>query len=186
MTLVRSVLKHDDLVLRDLDEEDCALLNELDCLDSNRGILRPDIPPARMGEFLDALRRQIWAEPMTCERKGEPVGILLNIGTDVGSLNTRLAVLLREPVRDRLALALYTRHLFWSYPLRRVFAEVPNYADDYCSMFQWGGFDTEGELTDHLMVAGKYYSMKVFGLLRPNFEDWTRREYPRLSLGSGR
>lgn len=182
MTLVHSVLEHDGLALRELTEDDAELVSAWMGHERTAGMFNTTMRRDELPSFLAVLRERLWSRPMAALRDGRPVGALLNPLVEVNSLNSLLVVLLEDPVRDRLALPLYVRHLFWSSPLHRVFAEVPAFAEQFRGVFAWAGFEEEGVLTDHLRVAGRFHPVCVYGLLRPDFDRWAARELPLLSL----
>lgn len=182
MTLVPSVLEHDGLALRDLGADEAELVLELAGREVNLGIFEAEMPASSVPGFLASQADRLWGRPMACLRAGRPVGVLLNPLTNANSLNTLVAVLLEDPERDRLALPLYVRHLFWSFPVHRVYAEVPGFAAAHRSIFSWAGFEHEGTLPEHLQAAGGLHDLCLYGQLRQDFDSWAARELPPLSL----
>jgi hypothetical protein len=149
----------------------------------NAGLLGMSLNGLPLAEaFLAQAGMELWFTPMTCVYDGQEQGLLLNVQTDIGSLNTRVIALLRDPLAHRTALALYARHLLWSYPLHRLYVELPATSCSWQEAFRRTGFIEEGRLVEHAMIAGQGLDVLVFGMLRRDFERWAVREGGTLTI----
>jgi len=181
--LTPSVLEVDGVQLRQA-EPDPKLLLELSRTAENAGMLGASLNGLAVAQaFLEGAAMELWSTPMTCWAGGQPQGLLFNVQTDVGSLNTRIVALLRDPLAHRQALALYARHLLWSYPLHRLYAEVPVTSSRWRDAFGATGFIEEGRLIEHTLLAGERHDVIVFGMLRRDFERWSAAEGGTLAIG---
>lgn len=185
MALTSSVLSRDGLALVP-EVPDPNVLVELARLSCNQGLLGTPLGEKDVAErFLEGLGMELWATPMLVCRSNRAVeGFLFNARTDVGSLNTCLVGLLRDPVANTGALQLYVRHLFWSYPLHRVHAEIPAFAEAWLAALELTGFRREGRFVEHVSLGGRRHDAAALGLLRRDFDAWARAEAPDLELGA--
>ena len=182
MSLVRAVLERDGVVLRDLVEDDAELLASYLETDWGAVIFPGTVARPAVADFLRGQRTTVWSRPMVCLRDDRPTGVLLNHLSAVHSLNTMSVALLEAPRRDRVAIALQVRHLFWACPLHRVWAELPAGSTELGEAFSWAGFTHEGTMPGHRQSAGSFHDVAVHGLLRRDFDAWVARELPDLAL----
>jgi RimJ/RimL family protein N-acetyltransferase len=57
--------------------------------------------------------------------------------------------------------ALFTRHLFRIFPLRKLYLEIPGFNWDQLSSGEGNYFQTEGVLRDHVYYAGRYWDQHI-------------------------
>ena len=134
--------------------------------------------------FLQELEKQPWAMLMLVESGGQPVGVIANGLTSLVSLNTYVLAMFKDPRTATIPLALYTRHMFWTFPLNRMYVQFPviDETQPYADLYRAAGFEQEGVMKKHQAVGGRRYDVAVFGLLRQDFDDhWAARDQ-RLKL----
>jgi hypothetical protein len=145
-----------------------------------------DLPNTTEGclAFLRQLESQPWTQPMLSLREGEPVGVLSTGLTNLASLTTFLLAMFVDPTAATLPLALYVRHMFWQYPLQRVYAQFPlvDGIEAYADLYRSAGFQDEGVMRKHQVIGGRRYDVIVFGLLREDFDRWCAEHDQRLGL----
>jgi hypothetical protein len=135
--------------------------------------------------FIAAARSGPWASPMMLLENGAPTGAAIVGAADLHHRNGRLIVLARQPREAALHLGLYIRHVFWSYPLHRLYALLPGQvpgAPGYAALLHACGFIDEGRLVRHQRVGTRMLDLDVYGLLRPDFDAWCRDHRPDWSL----
>ena len=145
-----------------------------------------DLPQDPQGAlaFLQELEKQAWALLMVATQAGKTIGVTANGLTNLGSLNTYVLAMFTDPASATVPLALYTRQMFYSFPLQRMYVQFPlvegttAYADLYRSV----GFQQEGIMKKHQAIGGKRQDVVVFGLLRDDFDAWWAAHDPQLSL----
>jgi hypothetical protein len=122
--------------------------------------------------------------PMLCLRGSKPVGAAATDRRNHRSLNLRLICFFAEPARAAVPLAAYVRHLFWSLPLHRVYAQLPMVggATAYVRLLKNAGFQEEGVVRGYAMVGGRPRDLAVLGVLREEFETWCSENEKRLAL----
>jgi hypothetical protein len=121
---------------------------------------------------------------MLCLRGSEPIGAAATNRRNHRSMNLRLLCFFAEPARSALPLAAYVRHLFWSLPLHRVYAQLPIVvgATAYVRMLKSAGFQEEGVVRGYAVAGGRPRDLALLGLLREEFETWCRENENRLAL----
>lgn len=146
-----------------------------------------DIPadPAVIAQLLTELAKQPWSLPLAIARGDELAGFATTALPSLQALNASVAALFVDPSTGRLPLAMYLRHLFWSFPLRRVHTQLPDMdlTREYIELLTSVGFEVEGRLRAHATVGGQTFDVVALGLLRTDFEAWCAAHEPRLSLG---
>jgi hypothetical protein len=169
--------------IRVLDADDRELLRELHGHGDNAiiaGGVEADRP-----EFVAAIRAERWSTPMVLLDGGEAVAAAMIVAADTQHRHGRVLVLTRDPGRTQAPLALYLRHAFWSHPLNRLYTALPNRvaeAHGYAELFNATGFVSEGRLVGHLRVRMRLVDVDLFGLLRSEFDAWSRARQPTLVL----
>jgi hypothetical protein len=68
-------------------------------------------------------------------------------------------------------MVVFLSYLFESWPLRKVYAEVPGYALDQFASGVDRYFDEEGRLTEHDFFKGQYWDLHVLAITRSRWED---------------
>jgi hypothetical protein len=108
----------------------------------------------------------------------------LNVGQPK-NLNAYLVAVFEEPASADRLLALYIRQVFWAYPLRRLYSQLPQSVEvkPYIDLLLRTGFQGEGILAGHI-EAGNAKAMDAIalGMLREEFDSWCAINEPRLSL----
>lgn len=178
----RPVLSSGADAVRLLSAADRDLVSSLYVLGANPLVVEP--LAVQSGTFLDWLHNQLWSLPMALTRAGEPVGVAFTLGANVQNLNARLVVLATDPGLCSRLLPLYVRHVFWSFPVHRLYAQFPSdpAVAGYAELFRASGFAAEGVLKEHQGMAGRYHDVLLFGLVRPDFERWCADHEPALAL----
>jgi len=178
----RPVLSSGRDAIRLLSAVDRELVSSLYVVGANPLVVEP--LAVTSGTFLDWLHNQLWSLPMALTRAGEPIGVAFTIGANVQNLNARLVVLARDPGLCTKLLPMYVRHVFWSFPVHRLYVQSPSDPSvaAYVELFRASGFLAEGCLKEHQGMAGRYHDVLVFGLLRPDFERWCAEHEPALDL----
>jgi hypothetical protein len=174
----------DGLSLRRLTTADATLALEIALAGDHPHLF--DIPTSLDGcrALIERTRAQPWGLPMLCLRDGRPVGWVITGLSNVRALNAFLLAVFLEPSEATLALALCVRHLFWNFPLHRLYTQFPLIpaATSYRRLYTRAGFQEEGVMLQHAVVAGQSSDVVVFGLLRGEFDAWAAANEPRLSL----
>jgi hypothetical protein len=168
--------------IRLLGRDDRGLLGDLYAHGPNTLLVEPlAIPDDRFFDWLYAL---LWSLPMVLECDGRPVGVAFTIDPNVQSLNSRLVTLCVDPEACAPVVALYVRHLFWSFPLHRLYAYRPDLADlaAYGGLLRACGFIQEGLLRQHRASGGTGTDVFLYGLVRPEFDAWCDGHRPEWSL----
>jgi RimJ/RimL family protein N-acetyltransferase len=139
---------------------------------------------AELGAFIEGLGKKAWSMPMICSRDGEPVGLCLMSMAQLKNLNAYLVALFAEPASSTVSLALYMRHAFWSYPLHRLYTQLPvtPALRPHAELFARAGFMREGVLVKHVAAPDGPIDAESFGLVRGEFDEWCTRHRPELSL----
>jgi hypothetical protein len=103
---------------------------------------------------------------------------------NIRALNASVTALFVDPETATTPLAMYLRHLFWTFPLHRVHTQIPDLdlTREYIELLQRVGFAVEGRLVEHARIAGQTFDVVALGLLRSDFEVWCDQHEPRLSL----
>ena len=175
-----SISAADGAEIRPLASPDLPLMKALYLLGGNAAVAGSiDL---RGEDGLAAMRAEQWATPMALLQDDVMVGGAVIAAADSQHLNGRLVVLAREPRQSLVPVALYIRHVFWSYPLHRLYALLPRSAASHAQLLQACGFVSEGRLLAHLRVGGRRLDLDVFGLLRPEFDAWCRANHPGWAL----
>jgi hypothetical protein len=145
-----------------------------------------DIPTSLDGcrALIESARARPWGLPMLCLRDGRPAGWVVTGLDNLRALNAFVLAVFLEPSEASLALALCVRHLFWNFPLHRLYTQFPLIpaAASYRQLYARAGFKEEGVMLQHAVVAGQTADVVVFGVLRDEFDEWAIANEPRLSL----
>ena len=167
--------------------DDVNTLIDLQGIDDNRLLL--DLPQTPQGweAMIRSLAAQAWSLPMLLLGVGQPIGVAAIGLTNLRSRNSYLLSLFATPAQSRVPLALYIRHLFWNFPLTRLYVHIPAVSElePYLDLHQGVGFRLEGSLRQHTLIGGVRHDVTVLGLLREEFESWCQLHEKRLSLAQG-
>lgn len=134
--------------------------------------------------FVKRVEAEPWSMPMVVRHRGQAVSAFTLTLASPKNANAFLLALMRAPADDAISLALYVRHAFWTYPLHRLYVQLPDtaalglYRDAYVA----SGFLSEGVLAAHVVDGGELRDAIVLGLLRRDFDSWCREREPRLAL----
>lgn len=187
MRVRNAVVQRGDAAIRVLTQSDAPLVLELLLAARNRALFEGLVEhPGLIEGFLSALDQDPWALPMIGTLRSTPIAALFNVRTDFQNLNTRLVPVLTDFVGSVGVLALYVRHLFWTLPLQRIYAQFLVDLSEYDDVLRATSFKKEGVLVEHQIYAGKRCDVAAFGLLRTDFESWCAEHDPELSLSSVR
>ena len=149
----------------------------------NRFLFDVGDDPDQIANMLSELRKAPWSLTMAIVRDEQCLGMATSGLANLRSLHASVLALFVDPSDAASALALYVRHLFWNFPLRRLHAQVPlmDLTEDYVDLYSRVGFRDEGRLSAHAVIAGKAFDVATLGLLRTDFEDWCDQHEPRLA-----
>ncbi|MDQ6712362.1 MAG: GNAT family N-acetyltransferase [Candidatus Dormibacteraeota bacterium] len=179
-----SLLELDGFSLHRMATADLPFVLDLYQIGPNR--LLVDLPAAQEEAivFLQQLEKQPWSMLMVAQQGGKRIGALATGLTNLVSLNTYLLAMFLEPAAAMMPLALFTRHLFWTYPLERLYVQFPllDETEAYGQLYEQAGFQREGVMKKHQSIAARRYDVAVYGLLREDFDRWCTARDPRLAL----
>jgi RimJ/RimL family protein N-acetyltransferase len=132
----------------------------------------------------EALNRPGLRHAMLCTRGSRVVGAAATRNRNQQSQNLQLIGLFVRPAGVGAALAMYVRHLFWTMPLHRVYAQFPAVAGAAGRerLLRGAGFAYEGRLAGHALIGGRPRDLLCYGLLRRDFDRWCLENEPRLAL----
>lgn len=181
-----AIVELDGWSLEPLTEDDAPLVVELMGIRGHRYLLDLAADESSMRLIIAELARQTWAMPMAAIRDDACAGFMTTAFPNLRSLNVGVGGLFVDPALAVLPFAMYVRHLFWSYPLHRLHAQIPDMdlTREYHDLFAAVGFTDEGRLVQHSIAGGQMFDMVQFGILRPDFEAWTAAHEPRLALAT--
>ncbi len=181
---VPAITQLDGISLQPLEPAHAPIVASLLSMRGHRFIL--DIPSdeATLTQLLAELGRQTWTLPLAAVVGGECLGVVTTALANVKSLHASITALFVDPTTATTALAMGIRHLFWTFPLHRVHAQIPDMdlTREYVDLLTSVGFVDEGRLQDHLVLAGRSFDVVTLGLLRTDFEAWCSDNEPRLSF----
>lgn len=179
-----SMLTHQDIELRQLAPQDGQLLIDLDKAGCNIGLIGLPESLQECHVMFQSLESQMWSTPMTALSAGTPFGAFWTALPNVSNLNALVVTLFEDLDRGGVALALYIRHLFWSFPLHRLYTHVGalDRGSGYSAIYEGIGFKREGILKEHALLAGRRQDIVVYGLLREEFDRCMLAFDPALSL----
>jgi hypothetical protein len=183
-TPTRPLLELDGFSLRRLAAPDIPFVLDLHRQGGNR--LLVDLPQDGQAAmtFLQELEKQPWQMMMVASSEGKPVGVHANGLTNLVSLNTYVLAMYSDASRATIPLALYTRQIFWAFPLQRMYVQFPllEETESYRDLYRSAGFREEGIMKKHQAIAGRRHDVAVYGLLREDFDQWWATHDPRLAL----
>jgi hypothetical protein len=181
---VPAVVDHEGISLQRLEPQHAAVVAALLGTRGNQFILDIPADEAMIGQALADLPKQPWTLPLAAVRDGECLGVVTTALPNVKSLHANLTALFADPEAARLPLAMCVRHLFWNFPLHRLYAQIPDMdlTREYIDLLTSVGFEVEGRLMAHAVVGGRPFDMVALGLLRTDFERWCVEHEPVLAL----
>lgn len=184
VTPAPAILELDDCSLARLEPDDAPLAVELLAQRGNRYVHDLPSDEAALRTAIAELPRQTYALPLAILRGKDVVGMASTVLGNPRTLNASLLAMFVDPPGSTSHLALYLRHVFWNFPLHRLYLHVPDMdlTREYIDLYMSVGFCDEGRLTQHEMIGGQPFDMAVLGLLRPDFQAWCTAHEPRLSL----
>jgi RimJ/RimL family protein N-acetyltransferase len=140
--------------------------------------------PEEIGGFVQGLATRPWSLPMLCCHDDEPVGLCLMSVAQLKNLNAYLVAVFEQPASAAGALALYVRHAFWSYPLHRLYTQLPSNqaVRAHAELYSRVGFSPEGVLVKHIATDFGPADAMVLGILRDEFDAWCAANQPELCL----
>lgn len=179
-----AVLELDGISIRPLDAANAGVVVSLLGMRGHNLIVDLPRDPAAIAQMFGALAGQPWTLPLAAVRDNECIGVCTSALADVKAMHTSFTTMFVEPAEATLALAMCVRHLFWSFPVRRFHAQIPDtdLTREYVGLLESVGFVDEGRLRQHAIVGSQPFDVVSLGLLRADFEQWCEREEPRLAL----
>ena len=180
-----AVVDHEGISLQRLEPQHAPVVAALLGMRGNQFILDVPADEALIAQALTDLPKQPWTLPLAAVRDGECLGVVTTALPNVKSLHANVTALFADPETARLPLAMCVRHLFWNFPLHRLYVQIPDMdlTREYVDLFTSVGFEVEGRLVDHALVGGRPFDMVALGLLRADFERWCGEHEPVLVLG---
>jgi hypothetical protein len=177
-----AIVELDGWSIEPFEDDDAPLLVELLGQRGHRYVLDVPIDDAVLRTILGELRRQPWTMPVAFVRDDACAGFGTTALANVRSLNASIGALFVDPDASAIPLAMYVRHLFWTFPLHRLYTQIPDMdlTREYVELLRSVGFAEEGRLTSHAMIGGQTFDMVALGLLRADFERWIDEHEPRL------
>jgi hypothetical protein len=160
---------------------DAPVLESLAARGANRALFAL---PGSTETFAARIGRPGFRLAMLCMSGSRPFGVAATANRNTRSENAQLLCFFAQPVRAVLPLAAYVRHVFWLTPMHRLYVQLPLVAGAaaYAKLLTAAGFQQEGVLRDYAVIGEKMFDVAGFGLLRPEFEDWCRKNESRLKL----
>jgi RimJ/RimL family protein N-acetyltransferase len=171
--------------------EDHVFLYNLAISDENafRWVLRGAIPP--FDQFIEQLNREYQTKFTVWGREsGERIGHAIAYNIDLRNGHCSVGVVMAPGALGeglgRETLGVLIQHLFTILPLRKVYAEVPDFTFTGVEADVLGAevndiFTIEGRLSTHLYIDGAYHDMLLVGLDRSRWDSleaflgiWTR------------
>jgi hypothetical protein len=182
--VVPSVMTLDGFELAPLEPHHAPQILQLLAQRGNRFILELNDNEDEVAALVAELMRTPWALPLAVLRGEHCVGIATTALPNVKSLNSSLLALFTQPSGSTIPFALFLRHVFWNFPVRRLYSHIPAFdlTQEYLDLYRSVGFVEEGRLYQHATVAGHSVDVAAFGLLRSDFESWCEVHEPRLGL----
>lgn len=176
-----ALLEIDGFLWRSAVPSDAAALEVLAARAKNRILFSL---PESEAAFEAAVGRPGFRLPMLCLRDSKAVGAAATGQRNNHSQNLRLTCFFADPSQAATPLATYVRHLFWMLPLHRVYCQFPMVAggSEYVNLLKASGFQEEGMIRGHAVIADKPCDVAVLGVLRDEFELWCRENEKRLAL----
>jgi hypothetical protein len=181
------VYELDGWSLEPLDSRDGMLIAELLVQRGHRYLLDFPPDPDLIGGAVDLLAKEPWTLLLGTIRDDVCAGVATTFATNVKNGCANLVALFVDPANAALPLALYMRHLFWSFPINRLYAHIPDMdmTREYIDLYQAAGFVDEGRLVKHAVIGGHEFDVVTLGLLRSDLAEWCRANEPRLALDDG-
>jgi hypothetical protein len=145
-----------------------------------------ELPPSEAA-FRGLIRRVTshpWGMPMVGRDGDEAVALFMLALPSAKNLHASVVSIALQPASRVTMLALYLRHAFWSFPLHRIFTELPvaSATAAHEALYANAGFVREGFFKAHYLSGGTPTDVSILGLLRPDFDAWCAAHEPRLSL----
>ena len=177
------LLELDDFSIRPLGLEDFPLVTSLLHSVPPEVFELPATDPM-FRAFVGELFTKPWSLPFACFHSSEPVGLCFMNAGQLKNLNAYLVALFSRPAEAALPLALYIRHAFWTFPLHRLYAQLPALPAVVPSIDALiaVGFKREGILVAHIGTPDEPTDAIAVGLLREEFDGWCEQNDPRLVL----
>ena len=150
----------------------------------NRHLIELGSDPDQIAQLLARLKAGTWSLPIAVLSGDLCIGMATTALADTKGMHVSLLSMFVDPPAASRALALYLRHVFWTFPVRRIHVQVPDLdlVREYVALYESVGFVNEGRLVNHLIVAGQSFDVITLGLLRADFESWAQAQEPDLGL----
>lgn len=177
------MIELDGFSLRPLTGDDYALIQPL--LEATpREIFELPMSEAAFRGFLLQVERRPWSMPMISTMDGRPKAAFILSPASPKNSHAYLLALMAHAEQCVLPLGLYVRQAFWSYPLHRLYVQLPvtPASRPHSDAFMAAGFVSEGVLAGHILAGSHAQDASVLGLLRQDFDAWCAAHEPRLSM----
>lgn len=186
--VVPAVVELDGWALEPLVADDAPLVAQLLQQRGHQYMLEMAPDEMFIRSAIAELAAQPLALPLMILRDQYCGGVATTALANVRTLSASLIALFVDPPGATLPLAMYVRQLFWTFPLRRLYAQVPamDLTREYVDLLGSVGFVDEGRLVSHAEIGGQAFDVVTLGLLRQDFEDWCAVHQPRLALEAPR
>jgi len=179
-----AIVELDGWRLEPFTPNEAPLLSQLLQQRGHRYLLEVPTDEATIKLLLSEVGKHAWAMSGALIRDDELVGFGATALPNLRALHASVTALFVDPASARTPLALYLRHLFWSFPLHRLHTQIPDLdlTREYVDLLTSVGFRVEGRLVDHAHIGGQSFDVIALGLLRSDFEAWCDADEPRLGL----
>lgn len=173
-----------DVRLRRPRIDDVASLIALRALPQNRHLLQVDESEPAWVAMLQEISARPWGLPMLADRAGSVCALLTTALPDVRASRVYMLAVFDDLADARVATRLYLRHTFWSFPVLRLYAQVPelDVTEPHVELLTSLGFLREGTYPRHGIVDGQPCDIGIFGLLREDFEALAAQDHAELRL----
>ena len=116
-------------------------------------------PPA--DRFAADLWHQVLVQFVVRLPDGEPIGHVVAYGADMGQRYAYAGAVFRSDFTGSglgaQAFTMFVRYLFHTFPMRKLYVEVPGFNWEQISSGEDRHFETEGVMRDHEFYAGRYW-----------------------------
>lgn len=125
-------------------------------------------------EFTDSLGIDVLTHFVVVDPVNEPIGYVVCYGANQRNGFAFVGVIVDESKLGEgvggEAGALFITHLFDTYPLRKLYIEIPDFSVASIEHRMNGMFEREGIWRDHFFAKGQYWDMHIFATYRRTWD----------------
>ena len=148
----------------------------------NRGMWRLHGLAPREQEFVELLWRDVLCQFAVADVQTNMLrGLVVAYRADLRNGHAWFGVMLDNDETDGLtveAVPMFLRHLFRSFPFRKIYFEAPEFVTEQYSFGADRVFEVEGRLKDHFYWDGAYHDWIYMSITR---ERWDALAFPDLA-----